>query len=283
MRRLVVAYVVMSLLSFSSESGAQQPPDTVDCGNTPSGGIIYCSVDRNGSVVTEVGGGSSTPRDAGTARSAIRYVPYNQLTTDSSGQGCVRTGYVQEGTTPNDAAPANPDQPQGAGGYNNVYAEYPPCPDQPRAPGQPAPVVTRALLAARYWEEVPLPSPRPYIAPGRAITGKTAYLETQGQTTETYTKNTGEFGTLRIVATGTYFVDWGDGEATGPHTIEGRRWPEGQITHNYIDVGTYDIIVTEKWTAVWALGGETGVLRTLQTSGRLDDFSVEQIQAVVRR
>lgn len=37
----------------------------------------------------------------------------------------------------------------------------------------------------------------------------------------------------------------------------------------------------EKWTADWSLGGESGVLRTLQTTGTINDFPVQQIQAVI--
>ena len=138
------------------------------------------------------------------------------------------------------------------------------------------------MIAARYWERVPLPKPQPVIAPGRAITGKLAYLETRGEVARTYTNATA-FGPLEIIAKGAYTVSWGDGETTGPHAFEGKAWPDGRITHDYLHVGTFDIVVTERWTATWRLGGESGVLRTLQTTGRIDDFPVEQIQAVIRR
>ena len=138
------------------------------------------------------------------------------------------------------------------------------------------------MVARRYWEEIALPTPRPQIAPGRAITGKLAYLETNGETRHVYTNST-VFGPLQIVATGTYTVDWGDGETSGPHALEGKPWPDGQITHEYQTVGDYDVVVTERWTATWSLGGQSGVLRTLQTTGRIDDFPVEQIQAVIGR
>lgn len=138
------------------------------------------------------------------------------------------------------------------------------------------------MVAARYWERVPLPKPQPTIAPGRAITGKLAYLETRGETAHTYTNDT-VFGPLRIVAKGSYTINWGDGETSGPHDFEGKPWPDGQIKHDYLKIGAYDIVVTEKWTATWSLDGESGVLRTLQTTGRIDDFPVEQIQAVIGR
>ncbi len=139
------------------------------------------------------------------------------------------------------------------------------------------------MVAARHWEDDdPLPKPRPSIAPGRAITGKLAYLETKGEVTHTYTTNTEQYGPLLITAAGSYTVNWGDGTTTGPYSFEGMPWPSGQITHEYINVGTYNIVVTEKWTAHWSLDGESGVLRTLQTTGRIDNFPVQQIQAVIK-
>ncbi|MGH9224042.1 MAG: hypothetical protein ACRD2W_09750 [Acidimicrobiales bacterium] len=111
--------------------------------------------------------------------------------------------------------------------------------------------------------------------------GKLGYLETRGEVRRTY-NTTSPFGPLQIVATGRYYVDWGDGETTGPHSLEGQPWPNGQITHDYIWSGTYDIVVTEKWTATWSFGPNRGILTELQTSGRIDDFVARQIQAVIR-
>ncbi len=137
------------------------------------------------------------------------------------------------------------------------------------------------MIAMRYWEEVPLPRPRPHIAPGWGITGKLAYLETNGELRQVYTNAT-PFGPLEIVATGRYVIDWGDGETSGPFGFEGRPWPDGQITHEYVWTGHYDIVVTQRWTATWSLGGESGTLRELRTTGRIDDFEVRQVQAVIR-
>lgn len=231
-------------------------------------------------------GSSRSASSAGGAGSASagpskKYYAYDRLTTGPDGQPCMTTGYYEEGSVPSDGIPANPANPQPFI-YANLAESYPTCPEQPRAPGQPAPVETRAMVAARYWERIPLPKPQPSIAPGRAITGKLAYLETNGEVAHTYSTNT-IFGPLEIVAKGSYTIDWGDGETTGPYAFEGKAWPDGRITHDYLNVGTYDVIVTERWTATWRFGGESGVLRALQTTGRLDDFPVEQIQAVIRR
>ena len=199
-----------------------------------------------------------------------------------NGQACIGTGYYEEGTTAPRPVQGPTESEEGSGNSSSLYSTAPPCPAQPRAAGQTAPVETPAMVARRYWEEIPLPKPRPQIAPGRAITGKNAYLETNGQTRQVYTNST-IFGLLEISATGTYTVDWGDGTTTGPHAFEGKPWPDGSITHDYLDVGSYDIVVTERWTANWRIGGNSGTLRTLQTTGRIDDFPVQQIQAVIGR
>jgi hypothetical protein len=65
--------------------------------------------------------------------------------------------------------------------------------------------------------------------------------------------------------------------------VEGRPWPTGQITHEYLRIGSYNVVVTERWTAHWSLDGESGTLRTLQTTGTINNFPVEQIQAVIGR
>lgn len=152
--------------------------------------------------------------------------------------------------------------------------------DLPRCPVAPA-AQSPASVAADYWQRVTLPSPRPAIAPGWAITGKYAYLETNGELRKTFGTDTA-FGPLAIEAQGAYFVDWGDGTTTGPHRVEGDPWPDGQITHTYIDVGTYDVVVTERWSAIWVFGPNSGSLAALGTVGRIDDLRVEQLQAVVR-
>jgi hypothetical protein len=167
---------------------------------------------------------------------------------------------------------------QGSSEWSPITDIYPTCPATEReATGATSP----ALWAARYWETIPLPEPRPYIAPGWGITGWWAYLETGGQTTFTHTTHDTPFGPLEIVATGRYEVDWGDGVTSGPHHSEGRPWPDGEIRHIYTHVGAYDVVVTERWTATWRFGTRSGTLRQLQTTGRIDDFEVRQIQAVV--
>lgn len=228
------------------------------------------------------GGGGGT----GTGGSRERWVAYYRLVYRPEGGTCVAVGWMREnGPTPPDAAVGTAG-PNGVTHWwdSGVGETVPPCPpeeDQPAPPGSSTEGVAPGLFAARYWETVPLPRPGPYIAPGWAITGKWAFLETRGTTTHSYTNPSTPFGALVINATGRYYVDWGDGTTTGPHSMEGKPWPEGEVRHIYTHRGSYDVVVTERWTATWELGGQQGVLRELRTTGRIDDFSAKEVQAVI--
>lgn len=255
-------------------------PDGDYCGRDNAGKAVLCNPEELEIIYGNGSAGTSAVRLTGThSGSGKKYYAYDRLTTGPDGQPCVTTGYAEEGTIPSD--PVRTDLvTQNILDMHGLPLDYPPCPPRPTTPGQPAQLETPSMVARRAWELVPLPDPRPTIRPGRGITGKLAYLETNGSVTHSYSTNT-VFGALVISATGSYSVDWGDGEKSGPYAFEGRAWPDGQITHDYLNVGMYDIVVTERWTATWSLGGQRGVLRTLQTTGRIDDFPVQQIQAVV--
>ena len=270
LRRLGVLTVVLFAAMSPLDTWADGGPIPTSCA-TETGAELDCSagVIGPGGIGTSGGGGSS-----------VVYVPYDRLVVGPGGEFCVTTGYYAAGSgLPADVAPLevpSPDRIVGAGGFSNIYETYPPCPPEE---GQPAD--TPAAWAARFWERIPLPRPQPHISPGWAIVGKLGYLETNGEVRHTY-NTTSPFGPLTIVATGRYYVSWGDGETTGPYSFEGRPWPVGEITHDYIWSGSYDIVVTEKWTATWSFGPNDGILRELQTTGRIDDFQARQIQAVIR-
>lgn len=283
MRKVALALLVLGLVLLpgirawgcvNGESGEYLDCLEKELGSQPSSGV-YAPTSGQGS--------SSTP---GRSQSlAIKYIPYDRLVMQPDGQGCATVGYVAEGIQPTDAVPPDPSRTDPVAAHGNVYAEYPPCPSLPSQPSQPGaqqPVLTEAMLAAQYWERVYLPVPAPSIAPGRAISGKPAYLETRGKLEHSYLDST-VFGPLVIHARGSYSVAWGDGTVDGPYTFEGTAWPSGQITHEYQSVGLYDVVVTERWTATWSLNGKSGILRALQTVGRIEDFRVEQIQAVIGR
>lgn len=261
------------------------PSEPLDCTRGPVPDEYIC----NGVIVT-VRPGQSPPTFVPTAPTgsgattvstpgrSVRYVAYDRLTTAPDGTPCVTAGYAPEDVTPSDAAP----DPT----LTYEYQYFPPCPATASTPSPPAdaapgtPAVTPAYLAARFWERTRLPAPAPHIAPGRAITGKLAYLETRGTTSATYAEDT-VVGRLEVRATGRYYVNWGDGESTGPYDVEGTPWPTRTITHEWIHIGTYSIVVTEAWTATWRLGPASGTLRELRSVGRIDGFPVEQIQAVI--
>lgn len=286
MRRLITSFVSTLVVAVAVPFVALA--SGAECTQGLGGSAITCAGDYATMVSTSQSIQSNTTGNSSTSSGpAKKYVPYNRLTTGPDGQPCATTGYVEEGTTPPDErllADPNPRESNIpiTGNDQRILETYPPCPSQPLAPGEPAPVETAAMIAARYWETVPLPKPRPAIAPGRAITGKLAYLETKGEIGHAYTNAT-VLGSLEITAKGSYAVDWGDGTTTGPHAFEGSPWPDGRITHDYLRVGSYDVVVTERWTATWRLGSESGTLRTLQTTGRINAFPVEQIQAVIGR
>ncbi|MDQ3575914.1 MAG: hypothetical protein M3404_13530, partial [Actinomycetota bacterium] len=99
-----------------------------------------------------------------------------------------------------------------------------------------APIITVSPGAAAQmmWrDQVKLPSPEPYIAPGKAITGLAAFLEIRGPRTTAQSFNV--FGyALTINATATsYDVDWGDGTWSRGLASAGGPWPDGDVRHVY--------------------------------------------------
>jgi hypothetical protein len=147
-------------------------------------------------------------------------------------------------------------------------------------PRCPTAVITPQEIAIGVVEAFPFPAPKPYIAPGRAITGLRAFLEPRSPTTVADVRPT-PLGDIQLSATGVYYVHWGD-TRTGPHPGPGGPWPNGNISHVYTDRGTYDVQVTVAWTVHWQLAGAGGTLN-VSTDGALPDFPVEQVQAVRNR
>lgn len=279
MRRILIVLVSILIGSSVSATVAQTEETALDAPKRPGDPCAQSETRQDAAecyldfLTQERGqaGGSAGGGGQGT-QSSKRYVPYTRIITGPDGKPCASTGW-REVNDPiiGDDLFRLPDQES-----NNILADYAPCPQDPNQPAEEPSVV-----AARYWEQIPLPKPNPHIAPGWAITGKLSYLETNGQLHYEY-RNSTLGGPLEIAATGAYYVDWGDGESTGPHTREGKPWPDGEITHDYVWAKAYDIVVTERWTATWSLGGRSGVLRELRTTGRIDDFPARQIQAVIR-
>jgi hypothetical protein len=278
----VCSVCLVLLASPGISSGDEQPAglggqSDPGCERSQSGAEINCHDESAGATA-----GSSAPATPAPLSSETRYVAYDSLVTGPDGSPCVTTAWRPEGGISSNEAPSHVPEggpTVGTEDNSNLYYTYAPCPDQPAPP--PGAQESPESIAARYWETIPLPRPDPYIAPGWAITGKLAYLETNGELSHTYTNNTVS-GPLEIHAVGSYYVDWGDGESSGPYTREGRPWPDGEITHEYVWAKHYDIVLTERWTATWALAGRHGTLRELHTTGRINDFAARQLQAVIR-
>lgn len=214
--------------------------------------------------------------------------PSHRPSTSSSGPTIPLALYVANGPTGPCMAmgPANP-TPNATVSAWLATVHYPNCATAAAGPGQAAPQlppIDPVTLAVQFWQTIPLPVPNPAIPPGYAITGKEAYLVTNGTTSPpTYSEAT-PLGPLTVTAVGTYRVNWGDPGApgwTGPYAEEGQPWPNGQITHVYEYSGTDDVTVEEDWTATWQLAGARGNLSGLHTAATIHGFKVEQLQAVL--
>ena len=158
-----------------------------------------------------------------------------------------------------------------------LRAGNPMCPDAEIPAG-----TTPGLEAADLYRRIPLPAPAPYVQPGSLPVGLDAYLETGAAPTGTYGPDPTPFGDLYLELDADIYVDWDDpyddvdGEE-GPYrvAIEGGGdrparpgpHPDGEITHLYQYDGFYEITVRYEWRATWSLGGDSGVLTGISTSG----------------
>lgn len=209
---------------------------------------------------------SKPPPHATAPRTEIpteRVVP---LLRKDGGSFCVGTGPISEA--------------QGAGIAPQLAGAFPPCPTTP-AGAAPAPVATPRDVAVHFVDTIPLPRPKPTIPPGFAITGKPAYLVTNGTVAPKPFETTTALGPLSVAETGSYTVHWGDGATSGPYDSEGQPYPNGKITHTYDDVGTVTVTVDESWVATWSLAGASGTITQLQTQASIPGFTIRQIQAVI--
>lgn len=164
--------------------------------------------------------------------------------------------------------------------------------DYPQCPSQGAPATTSAdtssaatppfIRNAEVRRQLGAPAPR--IQPGRAIAGKTAFLEIGGAGPRSFDVADPLGGPgAHVDARPTYRVDWGDGTVIETSST-GAAWPHGDVTHVYQRSGHYDVIVTARWTAEWSgANGERGDLNGLTTEGRISRFPVSEVQAVRQR
>ncbi len=150
-------------------------------------------------------------------------------------------------------------------------------------PGCPS--ISPPEIAFAFVRQIVPPGPDPWIAPGYALTGKRAFVETRAPTStpRSYGTPLGPLGvTLRAT---TIAVDWGDGTGAdeGPFESPAKPWPDGEATHTFTVIGNYDVVVTQVWDAEWHLAGQAGIVPGLTSIGRLDGFEAQQLQAVRNR
>lgn len=172
------------------------------------------------------------------------------------------------------------------------------CLDNPEACRRPGTSGGRGNAASpidavyRVWtQDIGLPDPIVALPPGRAIAGLDICMILSGPQTMTFDKTV--FGyRVQIEATSTYDVDWGSNDSrpgqrsdryTTGKTTQGAYCDRGgTIRHQYTRRGPVTIVVTQRWTAQWRVGADSGVIADeLRTTTTLTDFPVVEVQAVI--
>jgi hypothetical protein len=129
-----------------------------------------------------------------------------------------------------------------------------------------------------------LPRPQLRIAPGFGLTGMPAYLETGRGLSVASEPLRVELSTgpvnARFRGQGTYTVDWGDGTVTGPHRVVGAPWPDGTVTHTYVDEGSYEVRVNDRWTVTFTVEGLPAQTVGLELTGDRLRFEVRERRSV---
>lgn len=229
-------------------------------------------------------------RRAGARKPAPPTTTFFDVGTNSDGRSCYRVGREPVPGGADVAAAQQAADRELEDRFINTRGRLPRCEEattRPRSPSEPrgAQPDLRGVVVD-YWAgaEQLLPRPRPRIQPGRAVTGKKAYLELGDLGTQSSVLPNPLGGEdARITATPTYEIDWGDGTVTTTRSTGG-PWPHGDVTHVYQDVGHYDVVVTARWEGQWSgAPGEGGPLEALTTEGRIERFPVTEIQAVRER
>jgi hypothetical protein len=275
-----VVVVVMVALALSSPTAAFAPPgDGIGGGTESLGGStdIDAGSTHGGQVtviVTETGGHQtgSPGGNGGTTQAVERWIraPVGLGTNPDTGRACVEYRWMPESeyVATDDLTLAQ------------AYLILPDCPVEEG----PDPEEAAHAEVVQYLRTVQLPVPLPTIPPGRALTGLAAHLDAGTDLATTIEADLGA-GHLVLDATSTIVVDWGDGVVDGPLETTGGPWPAGDIVHVYPTVGTVDVTVTQTWSVVWAYGGFTGTIATLdgapiETTATVV-LPVDQVQAVV--
>jgi hypothetical protein len=157
------------------------------------------------------------------------------------------------------------------------------------AAGRPAPTPLDAAYQAWYWQTT-LPDPTLATSPlDGAITGLDLYLSIGGPQTMTIDVTALGYD-VHLDISSVYDVRWGDprpdGTPTGAavtrdHPTQGGPYPHGDLRHQYIERGRATIEVTQKWTARWSAGGQSGTIADRLSTSASRTIPVQEIQAVL--
>jgi hypothetical protein len=269
-RILMVVILAMSTAVPMAYSVAAQPGGN-NCVRSGFGTAVDCGGSTSAAEPPSPPGANPL---GSSLTAAPTVAPSPELYLEPTGDGglCLTQTTNPDATTPAEVAYLNVL-------IKNLQVAYAACPPAPA--GATTPAVNPATLAEEFWQTIPLPVPKPTIPPGYVITGKTAYLVTDGTVAPAAFVEPTSLGLLTVTAHGTYSVDWGDGSSGGPYTSEGTGYPNGQIVHTYERTGTVRVTLRETWTATWTLGAAAGTLDQLATQGTIPGLDVRQIQAVI--
>jgi hypothetical protein len=167
-----------------------------------------------------------------------------------------------------------------------LLGQYAVCPNSPvkAVPPRPSP---GAVAAELFREAVHLPNPTVSIPPGWSVPGLRAYMILGGpQTIDWGPKDV--FGySVRLHVSSTYDIDWGEDGPPGrySHGVAsqgGRGYPDGDVYHVYDLKGTWQVHVSQRWTATYDITGEpSGTIADVLYTTADTDLPVHELQAVV--
>jgi hypothetical protein len=235
-----------------------------------------------------IGGQGDTLTGAG-----LRWAQSNGANT-SGGGGAPRPGQAQPGQGTTGAGRALPPwvcrNPAFPGMKCMRFVTPSNGPSTPTAASPPAPP-TPAQAAVQAWQwQTKLPSPSLATSPpDGAITGLDLYLAIGGP--QMLALDVPALGyVIHFDVTSLYDVDWGDprpdGSPTGQaitrgHPNQGGPYPTGDLRHQYIQRGSATIQVTQRWTAHWTGGGDSGTITDRLSTTAAVTIPVHEIQAAL--
>lgn len=176
---------------------------------------------------------------------------------------------------------------------NPIAWSMPGCPAGPAGAAGPAaarrPSPSQAAVAA--WWQTTLPDPTLATSPpDGAITGLDLYLSIGGSQKLTFDVQSLGYA-VQLEVGSTYDVDWGDPRPDGSvlgrtvtrgHRTQGGTWPNGDLRHQYVERGSATIEVTQRWTARWTAGGESGTISDVLYTQASTTIPVQEIVAVLK-